>query len=63
MIKRNPPTSARSPATGRSTCSSSEYEKALEYFKRALVVNPNMESVESAVRVLEHVLAERKKTI
>jgi tetratricopeptide (TPR) repeat protein len=38
-----------------------EYEKALDHFKRALAVNPNLEGVEFNARVLEQFLAERKK--
>jgi tetratricopeptide (TPR) repeat protein len=39
-----------------------DYERAIEYFKRALAVNPNLDGVELQVRMLEHALAERKKT-
>ena len=38
-----------------------EYVKALDYFKRALAVNPNLEGVEFNARLLERFLAERKK--
>jgi tetratricopeptide (TPR) repeat protein len=38
-----------------------QYEKAIEYWKRALEVNPNMTGVESSIRATEQLLAERRK--
>jgi hypothetical protein len=38
-----------------------EFERAADYFKRALAVNPNLDGVEFQLRLLEGVLAERGK--
>lgn len=38
-----------------------EYEKALDYFRRALEVNPNMGGVEIHIRALEILLAEKRR--
>ena len=40
-----------------------EHEKALAYFRRALAVNPNMEGVETSIKLLERALDKQKKTI
>ncbi|MGE5794806.1 MAG: tetratricopeptide repeat protein, partial [Bacteroidota bacterium] len=61
--KRNPAHFGALAGYGQIYLRLDEPEKALEYFKRALAVNPNMGSVEAAVRLLEHALAQRKKTI
>ena len=63
VMKRNPAHFGALAGYGQIYLRLDEPEKALEYFKRALVVNPNMGSVEMAVRLLEHSLAQRKKTI
>ena len=63
VIKRNPAHFGALAGYGQIYLRLDEPEKALEYFRRALVVNPNMESVEAAVQVLERALAQRKKTI
>ena len=63
VIKRNPAHFGALAGYGQIYLQLDDPERALEYFRRALVVNPNMESVEAAVKVLEHALAQRKKTI
>jgi tetratricopeptide (TPR) repeat protein len=63
VMKRNPAHFGALAGYGQIYLRLDEPEKALEYFKRALAVNPNMESVEAAVQVLERALAQRKKTI
>jgi len=63
VIKRNPAHFGALAGYGQIYLRLDEPERALEYFKRALAVNPNMGSVEVAVRVIEHSLAQRKKTI
>jgi tetratricopeptide (TPR) repeat protein len=63
VIKRNPAHFGALAGYGQIYLRLDDPEKALEYFRRALVVNPNMESVEAAVQVLERALAQRKKTI
>jgi tetratricopeptide (TPR) repeat protein len=63
VMKRNPTHFGALAGYGQIYLRLDEPEKALDYFKRALGVNPNMGSVEAAVRLLEHALAQRKKTI
>jgi tetratricopeptide (TPR) repeat protein len=63
VMKRNPAHFGALAGYGQIYLRLDDPEKALEYFKRALAVNPNMESVEAAVQVLERALAQRKKTI
>jgi tetratricopeptide (TPR) repeat protein len=63
VIKRNPAHFGALAGYGQIYLRLDEPEQALEYFKRALAVNPNMESVDAAVRLLERALAQRKKTI
>jgi tetratricopeptide (TPR) repeat protein len=38
-----------------------QYEKAIEYWRRALDVNPNMVGVEISIRATEQLIAERRK--
>lgn len=63
VIKRNPGHFGALAGYGQIYLRLDEPDRALEYFRRALAVNPNMASVEAAVRVLEHALAQRKRTI
>jgi tetratricopeptide (TPR) repeat protein len=63
VIKRNPAHFGALAGYGQIYLRLDDPEKALEYFRRALAVNPNMESVEAAVKVLERAVAQRKKTI
>ena len=63
VMKRNPAHFGALAGYGQIYLRLDDPEKALEYFKRALAVNPNMESVEAAVQVLERAVAQRKKTI
>lgn len=39
------------------------YDKAIEYWRRALDVNPNMEGVELSIRAAERLLAEKRKRV
>jgi hypothetical protein len=57
-------TSARSPAPGRSTCGSGDARRALEYFRRAIDVNPNLEGPAQMIPILEEQLEaeERRRT-
>jgi tetratricopeptide (TPR) repeat protein len=61
VIKRNPHHFGALAGYGQIYMQLDDYERAIEYFKRALAVNPNLDGVELQVRVLEHALAERKK--
>jgi len=63
VMKRNPAHFGALAGYGQIYLRLDEPERALEYFKRALAVNPNMESVEAMVQVLERAIAQRKKTI
>ncbi len=63
VMKRNPAHFGALAGYGQIYLRLDEPERALEYFKRALAVNPNMGSVEAAVQVLERAIAQRKKTI
>ena len=63
VMKRNPAHFGALAGYGQIYLRLDDPERALEYFKRALAVNPNMGSVEAAVQVLERALAQRKKTI
>jgi tetratricopeptide (TPR) repeat protein len=61
VIKRNPHHFGALAGYGQIYMQLDDYGRAIEYFKRALAVNPNLDGVELQVRVLEHALAERKK--
>jgi tetratricopeptide (TPR) repeat protein len=37
------------------------YDRALEYSRRALEINPNMDAVRANMRVIEHVIEQRRK--
>ena len=63
VMKRNPAHFGALAGYGQIYLRLDDPERALEYFKRALAVNPNMASVEAAVQVLERAIAQRKKTI
>ena len=63
VMKRNPAHFGALAGYGQIYLRLDDPEKALEYFKRALAVNPNMESVAAAVQVLERTIQQRKKTI
>ncbi len=61
VIKRNPNHFGVLAGYGQIYANLNEYEKALDYFKRALAVNPNLDGVEFQMRLLERVLADRDK--
>ncbi len=63
VIKRNPNHFGALAGYGQIYLRLEEPERALEFFRRALAVNPNMDSVEAAVRVLERAIQQRKRTI
>jgi tetratricopeptide (TPR) repeat protein len=60
VIKRNPAHFGALAGYGQIYLQLGEYEKSLQYFRRALAVNPNLEGVEFSVRLLERMLADRK---
>jgi tetratricopeptide (TPR) repeat protein len=61
VIKRNPVHFGALAGYGQIYVRLDRPEKALEYFRRALAVNPNLEGVESAIEELEALLAERTR--
>jgi len=61
VMKRNPNHFGALAGYGQIYYQLEQYEKAIEYWKRALRVNPNMESVEIGIRNAEQMLAERRK--
>jgi tetratricopeptide (TPR) repeat protein len=61
VIKRNPDHFGALAGYGQIYMQLNDYERALDYFKRALAVNPNLDGVEFQVRLLERVLEERGK--
>jgi tetratricopeptide (TPR) repeat protein len=63
VLKRNPDHFGVLAGYGQIYTQLGDYEKALDYFRRALAVNPNLDGVEFQVRVLENVLAQRRKKI
>jgi len=38
-----------------------DLERALDYFRRALTINPNMQGVRNSVELIEKVLVERRR--
>jgi tetratricopeptide (TPR) repeat protein len=63
VLKRNPDHFGVLAGYGQIYTQLGDYEKALAYFRRALAVNPNLDGVEFQVRLLEHLIAERKKKV
>jgi tetratricopeptide (TPR) repeat protein len=61
VMKRNPNHFGALAGYGQIYFQLEQYEKAIEYWKRALKVNPNMEGVERGIRNAEELLAERRK--
>jgi tetratricopeptide (TPR) repeat protein len=61
VLKRNPDHFGVLAGYGQIYTRLGDYEKALAYFRRALAVNPNLDGVEFQMRLLEHLIAERKK--
>lgn len=61
VIKRNPQHFGALSGYGQIYFQLEDYPKSLEYFRRALAVNPNMGSVEINIRSIEELLRERRK--
>jgi len=61
VIKRNPVHFGALAGYGQIYVRLDRPEKALEYFRRALAVNPNLEGVEDAVEELEALIVERSR--
>ena len=61
VIKRNPLHFGALAGYGQIYFRLEQYERAIEYWKRALEVNPNMTGIELAVRATEHMLEARRR--
>ena len=61
VMKRNPYHFGALAGYGQIYFRLEQYDKAIEYWKRALRVNPNMAGVESSIKGAEQLLAERRK--
>ena len=61
VLKRNPVHFGVLSGFGMIYLQQSKPEKALEYFQRALQVNPNLGQVEATVEQLKQMLIERRK--
>jgi tetratricopeptide (TPR) repeat protein len=60
-MKRNPHHFGALAGYGQIYFQLEQYDKAIEYWKRALEVNPNMVGVEMNIRGAEQLLAEKRK--
>jgi tetratricopeptide (TPR) repeat protein len=61
VMKRNPLHFGALAGYGQIYFQLEQYERAIEYWKRALEVNPNMDGVELGIRATERLLEERRK--
>jgi tetratricopeptide (TPR) repeat protein len=61
VLKRNPYHFGALAGYGQIYFQLEQYSKAIEYWKRALRVNPNMDGVEDSIKGTEELLAERRK--
>jgi tetratricopeptide (TPR) repeat protein len=61
VIRRNPEHFGALAGYGQIYLQLDEYERALDYFQRALAVNPNLSQVEITVEQLKRLLIERRK--
>lgn len=60
VMKRNPQHFGALSGYGQIYFRLEEYERAIEYFQRALEVNPNLASLETAIRGIEKLLREKR---
>ncbi len=61
VVRRNPIHFGALSGYGLIYLKLAEYDRALDYFRRALAVNPNMEGVRENVRELEELMAQRRR--
>ena len=61
VMKRNPHHFGALSGYGQIYLRLEQYEKAIEYFRRALAVNPNLASLEAVIRGLEERVRERRR--
>ncbi len=63
VIKRNPYHFGALAGYGQIYLRLEDYERSLEYFRRALEVNPNMDSVKLNILLLEQLIEQRRKNM
>jgi tetratricopeptide (TPR) repeat protein len=61
VLKRNPRHFGVLSGYGQIYLRKGDLERALDYFRRALSINPNMEGVRSSIGLIEKVLVERRR--
>ena len=61
VVKRNPLHFGALSGYGQIYFQLEQYEKAIEYWKRALQVNPNMTGVELSIKATEQLIADKRK--
>lgn len=61
VMKRNPQHFGALSGYGQIYARLEEYDKALEYFRRALAVNPNMAGAQENIQALEELLREKRR--
>ena len=61
VIKRNPYHFGALAGFGQIYLGLEDYERSLEYFQRALEVNPNMKGVKLNILLLEQLIEQRRK--
>ena len=63
VIKRNPNHFGALAGYGQIYLRLEDYEQALAYFRRALEVNPNMDSVRLSIELLEQLIEQRRRNM
>lgn len=61
VLKRNPQHFGVLSGYGQIYLRKGDLERALNYFRRALTINPNMEGVRTSIELIEKVLVERRR--
>ncbi|MGH8661599.1 MAG: tetratricopeptide repeat protein [Burkholderiales bacterium] len=61
VMKRNPQHFGALSGYGQIYVRLEQYERAIEYFRRALAVNPNLTDLETVIRGLEELVRERRR--
>ena len=61
VLRRNPQHFGVLSGYGQIYLRKGDLERSLDYFRRALAVNPNMEGVRNSIEVIERVLVERRR--
>jgi tetratricopeptide (TPR) repeat protein len=61
VLKRNPQHFGVLAGYGQIYLRKGDLERALDYFRRALTINPNMEGVRNSIELIEKVMVERRR--